>query len=133
MSTTHVGSLARPPGLLDLMKAAAAGEPVSEAELTSAHRSAVADVVARQRAHHCQSSLVSSTRSGGPVVPLGWGTCAEDGGGHDRVVPDRGGRAHGRPARSRLRVGDGHGEREPKGPRPRGPFASPVCDAGEGH
>ena len=48
--TTHVGSLARPVALLDLMRASAAGEPVGEAELADAHRSAVADVVARQRA-----------------------------------------------------------------------------------
>ncbi len=31
--TTHVGSLARPPTLLDLMRAAAQGRPVEEAEL----------------------------------------------------------------------------------------------------
>ena len=30
MYTTHVGSLARPAALLDLMRAAAAGEPVDE-------------------------------------------------------------------------------------------------------
>jgi 5-methyltetrahydropteroyltriglutamate--homocysteine methyltransferase len=48
--TTHVGSLARPVALLDLMRASAAGEPVGEAELDAAHRRAVADVVARQRA-----------------------------------------------------------------------------------
>jgi 5-methyltetrahydropteroyltriglutamate--homocysteine methyltransferase len=48
--TTHVGSLARPVALLDLMRASAAGEPVDEADLDSAHRRAVADVVARQRA-----------------------------------------------------------------------------------
>ena len=47
--TTHVGSLARPPALLDLMRAAAAGEPVDEAERAEAERQAVADVVARQR------------------------------------------------------------------------------------
>jgi 5-methyltetrahydropteroyltriglutamate--homocysteine methyltransferase len=48
--TTHVGSLARPVALLDLMRASAAGQPVDEAELDAAHRRAVADVVARQRA-----------------------------------------------------------------------------------
>jgi 5-methyltetrahydropteroyltriglutamate--homocysteine methyltransferase len=48
--TTHVGSLARPPALLDLMQAAAAGRPVDPAELAAAERRAVADVVARQRA-----------------------------------------------------------------------------------
>jgi methionine synthase II (cobalamin-independent) len=48
--TTHVGSLARPSALLDLMRAAAAGQPVDEAERAEAERLAVADVVARQRA-----------------------------------------------------------------------------------
>jgi len=48
--TTHVGSLARPPALLDLMKAAAAGQPVDPAELARQERLAVTDVVARQRA-----------------------------------------------------------------------------------
>ena len=47
--TTHVGSLARPSALLDLMRAAAAGKPVDEAERAEAERQAVADVVARQR------------------------------------------------------------------------------------
>ena len=48
--TTHVGSLARPPALLDLMRAAAAGKPADPAERAEAERLAVADVVARQRA-----------------------------------------------------------------------------------
>jgi 5-methyltetrahydropteroyltriglutamate--homocysteine methyltransferase len=48
--TTHVGSLARPAALLDLMRASAAGEQVDQAELDAAQRRAVADVVARQRA-----------------------------------------------------------------------------------
>ena len=47
--TTHVGSLARPTALLDLMRAAGAGQPVDEAERAEAERLAVADVVARQR------------------------------------------------------------------------------------
>jgi methionine synthase II (cobalamin-independent) len=47
--TTHVGSLARPSALLDLMRAAGAGQPVDEAERAEAERLAVADVVARQR------------------------------------------------------------------------------------
>jgi 5-methyltetrahydropteroyltriglutamate--homocysteine methyltransferase len=47
--TTHVGSLARPVALLDLMRAAAAGEPVDRA-LAGAQRGAVADVVGQQRA-----------------------------------------------------------------------------------
>jgi 5-methyltetrahydropteroyltriglutamate--homocysteine methyltransferase len=47
--TTHVGSLARPAGLLDLMKAAATGESVGLG-LAEAQRQAVAEVVARQRA-----------------------------------------------------------------------------------
>ena len=49
MYTTHVGSLARPAALLDLMRAAAAGQPVDGAERAEAERQAVADVVARQR------------------------------------------------------------------------------------
>ena len=48
--TTHVGSLARPPALLDLMRAAAAGQLGDTAELAAGHRRAVANVVARQRA-----------------------------------------------------------------------------------
>jgi len=48
--TTHVGSLARPPALLDLMRAAAEGQEVDPAELAQAERRAVAEVVARQRA-----------------------------------------------------------------------------------
>jgi hypothetical protein len=48
--TTHVGSLARPPALLDLMKAAAAGKRLDPEELAEAERQAVADVVAWQRA-----------------------------------------------------------------------------------
>ena len=47
--TTHVGSLARPAALLDLMRAAAAGQPVDETERAEAERQAVANVVARQR------------------------------------------------------------------------------------
>jgi 5-methyltetrahydropteroyltriglutamate--homocysteine methyltransferase len=38
--TTHVGSLARPPALLDLMKAAADGQPVDPAERAEAERRA---------------------------------------------------------------------------------------------
>jgi 5-methyltetrahydropteroyltriglutamate--homocysteine methyltransferase len=48
--TTHVGSLARPVALLDLMQAAGRGQPVDPAELAKAERQAVTDVVARQRA-----------------------------------------------------------------------------------
>src|SRR6266705_2250402 len=47
--TTHVGSLARPAALLDLMRAAAAGESVDR-ELADTQRAAVADVVRQQRA-----------------------------------------------------------------------------------
>src|SRR5215469_8342396 len=46
--TTHVGSLARPEGLLDLMRASASGEPIQAAEFDAAQRRAVADVVQRQ-------------------------------------------------------------------------------------
>ena len=48
--TTHVGSLARPAALLDLMKASAAGQSAGDTALAAAHRAAVADVAARQRA-----------------------------------------------------------------------------------
>jgi 5-methyltetrahydropteroyltriglutamate--homocysteine methyltransferase len=48
--TTHVGSLARPPALLDLMQAAAQGRAADPGELAEAERRAVTDVVARQRA-----------------------------------------------------------------------------------
>ena len=48
--TTHVGSLARPRELLDLMKAAAQGHAVDPAELAAAESRAVDQVVARQRA-----------------------------------------------------------------------------------
>jgi 5-methyltetrahydropteroyltriglutamate--homocysteine methyltransferase len=48
--TTHVGSLARPAALLDLMRAAAQGRAVDPGELAEAERRAVTDVVARQRA-----------------------------------------------------------------------------------
>jgi len=47
--TTHVGSLARPAALLDLMRARAAGE-ADPGQFAQAHRDAVTDVVARQRA-----------------------------------------------------------------------------------
>ena len=42
MYTTHVGSLARPAALLDLMRAAAAGQPVDEAERAARTRSSSA-------------------------------------------------------------------------------------------
>ena len=48
--TTHVGSLARPAELLDLMRARAAGEPAARAGFARAHAAAVKDVVARQHA-----------------------------------------------------------------------------------
>ena len=47
--TAHVGSLARPPALLDLMRAAASEQQADPAELAETERLAVADVVARQR------------------------------------------------------------------------------------
>jgi 5-methyltetrahydropteroyltriglutamate--homocysteine methyltransferase len=48
--TTHVGSLARPPELLDLLTADATGKLADEGELARAQRQAVRDVVARQSA-----------------------------------------------------------------------------------
>ena len=46
--TTHVGSLPRPAGLLDLMKARLAGEPYDETAYDMRVREAVADCVRRQ-------------------------------------------------------------------------------------
>ena len=69
-----MGSLARPKGLLDLMKVGAEGCPVDPAELAEAERRAVADVVARQRAagldmicdgEQTKTPAVSSRRRGG--------------------------------------------------------------------
>ena len=48
--TTHVGSLPRPAALLDLMRAGASGQPVDAGQLAAAERTAVAEVVSRQRA-----------------------------------------------------------------------------------
>jgi 5-methyltetrahydropteroyltriglutamate--homocysteine methyltransferase len=48
--TTHVGSLARPPELLDLVTADATGKLADPDALIQAQRRAVADIVARQRA-----------------------------------------------------------------------------------
>lgn len=48
--TTHVGSLPRPSGLLDLMRAKAQGQEADPGKLAEAERQAVADTVARQRA-----------------------------------------------------------------------------------
>ena len=48
--TTHVGSLARPPELLDLLRDAAAGQRAGQDALARAHRQAVHDVVTAQRA-----------------------------------------------------------------------------------
>ena len=59
--TAHdVGSLPRPPALLDLMKAAAQGRQVDPAELAETERRAVADVVARQRSAGLQMRLLST-------------------------------------------------------------------------
>ena len=49
--TTHVGSLPRPRPLLDLLAARQRGEEVADDVLAAATRTAVADVVAAQRAH----------------------------------------------------------------------------------
>jgi 5-methyltetrahydropteroyltriglutamate--homocysteine methyltransferase len=46
--TTHVGSLPRPPALLEMMQKKAAGEAVDTGGLAAAIREAVAEVVARQ-------------------------------------------------------------------------------------
>ena len=49
--TTHVGSLPRPRALLDLLAARQAGGTVADDVLDAATRTAVADIVAAQRAH----------------------------------------------------------------------------------
>jgi 5-methyltetrahydropteroyltriglutamate--homocysteine methyltransferase len=46
--TTHVGSLARPPAILDVLHAQVRGEPVDEAAFASTVKQAVADSVRRQ-------------------------------------------------------------------------------------
>ena len=46
--TTHTGSLARPPALLDLMKARSDGQPVDQQEYDRQVKQAVADVVRKQ-------------------------------------------------------------------------------------
>ena len=56
ISTTHVGSLARPSALLDLMRAAAAGQPVDETERAEAERLAVADVALAEAAGQLRSA-----------------------------------------------------------------------------
>jgi 5-methyltetrahydropteroyltriglutamate--homocysteine methyltransferase len=48
--TTHVGSLARPHALLELMRARVGGQPYAEAELARQSREAVKDVVKQQAA-----------------------------------------------------------------------------------
>src|SRR5215212_5641190 len=46
--TTHVGSLPRPPDLLQMVRAKARGEPVDEQKLGSRVKEAVAEVVRKQ-------------------------------------------------------------------------------------
>lgn len=46
--TTHVGSLARPQEIIDMLNAMDRGEPVEDAEYNACVRKAVADVVSRQ-------------------------------------------------------------------------------------
>src|SRR5919199_5600122 len=46
--TTHVGSLARPPDLFDMLAARASGQPYDTAAFEARVRQAVADVVRRQ-------------------------------------------------------------------------------------
>jgi 5-methyltetrahydropteroyltriglutamate--homocysteine methyltransferase len=62
--TTHGGSLARPSGLLDLMKAEANGQHVDPAMRAARVQQAVADVVAQQRA--CGIDLVSDGEQSKP-------------------------------------------------------------------
>src|SRR5215831_8179242 len=46
--TTHVGSLARPPDLFDMLAARASGQPYDAATFEARVRQAIADVVRRQ-------------------------------------------------------------------------------------
>src|SRR5262249_4445269 len=46
--TTHVGSLARPPDLFDMLAARASGQPYDAAAFDARTRQAIADVVRRQ-------------------------------------------------------------------------------------
>src|SRR3989442_11897807 len=46
--TTHVGSLARPPGLFDMLAARASGQPYDAVAFETGVRQAIADVVRRQ-------------------------------------------------------------------------------------
>src|SRR2546425_11626841 len=46
--TTHVGSLVRPPGLVELMRAKENGQPYDQQELAARVRSSVKDVVQKQ-------------------------------------------------------------------------------------
>ncbi len=62
--TTHGGSLARPSGLLDLMKAEANGQHVDPVMPAARVQQAVADVVAQQRA--CGIDLVSDGEQSKP-------------------------------------------------------------------
>lgn len=48
--TTHVGSLARPPAILDVLRAQARGQPVDEAAFAATVQQAVAESVRRQAA-----------------------------------------------------------------------------------
>ena len=62
--TTHCGSLARPKGLLDLMKAKLNGEPYDESAYTQRVRSAVAEVVSQQV--ECGIDIVTDGEQGKP-------------------------------------------------------------------
>ena len=62
--TTHCGSLARPKGLLDLMKAKVNGEPYDESAYTQRVRSAVAEVVSQQV--ECGIDIVTDGEQGKP-------------------------------------------------------------------
>jgi 5-methyltetrahydropteroyltriglutamate--homocysteine methyltransferase len=46
--TTHIGSLARPPGIVEIMRAKESGEPYDQEAFAASVRSAVRDVVHRQ-------------------------------------------------------------------------------------
>src|ERR1051326_4538675 len=70
--TTHVGSLIRPPDVVELTAAKTGGQPVDEEVLTSTLAAAVTDVVNQQR----RSGI--DVISDGEFGKLGWSTYIYD-------------------------------------------------------
>jgi len=83
--TTHVGSLPRPPAVVDLLFKKERGEPYDAAEFERTMKQAVADVVARQRA------VGIDVVSDGEMSKIGYATYIQDrltgfGGHTDRKI-----------------------------------------------